>query len=43
LTRAAGRDKQHLDEALERLEEAGQIDVETFDRGLKYKATEVKP
>ena len=42
LTRVAGRDAQYLEEALERLRDAGQIEVEETAKGMKFKATEVK-
>lgn len=37
LTRAAGRDARHLDEALTRLVEAGQVEVEDTEKATKYR------
>ena len=41
LTRVAGRDVQYLEDALDRLRNAGQIEADETGRGTKYRAVEV--
>lgn len=40
MSAVAGRDRTHLDEALERLTDAAQIESDDTDRGVKYRLTE---